>query len=55
MLNFAYQYFNLDYKKFVNVKFKKLKKNEVKEKDQILRNILKSIRLLLKVRYLVKN
>ncbi len=32
MLNFAYQYFNLDFKKFVNVKFKKLKKNEVKEK-----------------------
>ena len=32
MLNFAYQYFNLDFKKFVNVRFKKLKKNEVKEK-----------------------
>ena len=32
MLIFAYQYFNLDFKKFVNVKFKKLKKDEVKEK-----------------------
>ena len=32
MLNFAFQYFNLDFNKFVNVKFKTLKKNEVKSK-----------------------
>jgi GDPmannose 4,6-dehydratase len=32
MLNFAFQYFKLDFKNFVNIKFKKLQKNEVKNK-----------------------
>ena len=41
MLIFAYQYFNLDFKKFVNVKFKKLKKNEVKEKRSNYRKYFK--------------
>ena len=41
MLIFAYQYFNLDFKKFVNVKFKKLKKDEVKEKRSNYRKYFK--------------
>lgn len=32
MLNFAFQYFKLNYKDFVNIKFKKLSKHEVKDK-----------------------
>ena len=39
MLRFSFQYFNLDYKNFVEVKFNNLNKNEVKTKDQIFKNI----------------
>ena len=41
MLNFAYKYFNLDYKNFVMVKFKKLNKNEVQDKRSEYRSCFK--------------
>jgi GDPmannose 4,6-dehydratase len=41
MLNFAFGYFNLNYKNFVVTKFKKLNKNEVKEKKSDFRKYLK--------------
>lgn len=41
MCKFAFGYFNLDYKKFVCTKFKKLKKNEVKEKKSDYKKYLK--------------
>ena len=33
MCKFAFEYFDLNYKDFVNIRFKKLKKNEVKNKQ----------------------
>ena len=41
MLNFAFRYFNLKYKNFVVTKFKKLNKNEVKEKKSDFQKYLK--------------
>tara|TARA_B100001741_G_scaffold301307_1_gene289382 strand:+ start:496 stop:1509 length:1014 start_codon:yes stop_codon:yes gene_type:complete len=41
MLNFAFLYFKLDFKNFVSVKFKKLKKNEVKNKKSDYKKYLK--------------
>ena len=32
MCKFAFEYFNLDYKRFINTKFQKLNRNEVKNK-----------------------
>jgi GDPmannose 4,6-dehydratase len=41
MLNFAFGYFNLDYKIFVKTKFKRLKKSEVKVKKSNYKKYLK--------------
>ena len=41
MLDFAFGYFNLNYKNFVVTKFKKLNKNEVKEKKSDFQKYLK--------------
>ena len=41
MLNFAFGYFNLNYKNFVIEKFKKLNRNEVKEKKSDFQKYLK--------------
>ena len=41
MLKFSFQYFNLNYKNFVKVKFSKLNKNEVKSKKSNIKKYLK--------------
>ncbi len=42
MLKFSFEYFNLDYKNFVKVKFSKLKQNEVKFKKSNIKKYLKN-------------
>ena len=41
MLKFSFQYFNLNYKNYVKVKFSKLNKNEVKSKKSNIKKYLK--------------
>ncbi len=45
MLKFAFEYFNLNYEDYIITKYKKLKKNEVKEKKSNFQKYFKINRI----------